>query len=594
MKLQIKSLYGVDVEDFIKSTQFTTVLALLNETSRKQSFKKILPRVKEDAFNTWNRPKLINRNLYLTYFIDFSPHRVLSKFRKFNFVSLNSWQFESKWIFAFFKLNIKFFKWWRPEHFKWRFLRFPGMSFSYWAEQQLKYSYYNYNSFDLTADTYVSKTFTRQYQPVSSIELQAAFKSINDKLITFSLFYWFLRSAQTQNVVSQSSYFGFSYPTQHYTYGASRLYLKNHYATFTPKYAYAYFGRFRKWNFTNIYPKFRWYIHLVIPVYWNLKNGLNYHPHEFWTWESVSWWEDNVTFNFFRFKKNRRQARFFDKKTKNSLGYYNLDSVWLYKTWFHEHIFLELVSSYFKSYLNFQYLVPNSRFYSEEYPKKKLGHFDPRWQDRLYEYTYHHHPDYFSPSTNIFYDFYSDSVLKEHLESFLMLNFSWKFNSSLLFLPKGKIFLPKFMRSNNQLVDPLSSFTPGFKSTFVNFDFIFPLLIDDNFLLTKQLVSFENCLIFLINFFCKSDSTVKLSDVLLNFLYNYLTYSGLFVIDRKIFTSCLISFKGRTYADFASFLLERFDLIHIDCNFHKERIIVEYTAFKRWYTLLISEYINNK
>jgi hypothetical protein len=82
------------------------------------------------------------------------------------------------------------------------------------------------------------------------------------------------------------------------------------------------------------------------------------------------------------------------------------------------------VSSYFKSYLNFQYLVPNSRFYSEEYPQKKLGHFDPRWQDRLYEYTYHHHPDYFSPSTNIFYDFYSDSVLKEHLESFLMLNFS--------------------------------------------------------------------------------------------------------------------------------------------------------------------------
>jgi hypothetical protein len=40
--------------------------------------------------------------------------------------------------------------------------------------------------------------------------------------------------------------------------------------------------------------------------------------------------------------------------------------------------------------------------------------------------------------------------------------------------------------------------------------------------------------------------------------------------------------------------VERLDLMDTDFKFHKERIIVEYTAFKRWYTLLISEYINNK
>lgn len=52
IKLQIKSLYNVDVECFIKSTQFSTTLTFLNETFRKQNFKKVLPKVKEDAFNT--------------------------------------------------------------------------------------------------------------------------------------------------------------------------------------------------------------------------------------------------------------------------------------------------------------------------------------------------------------------------------------------------------------------------------------------------------------------------------------------------------------------------------------------------------------
>lgn len=151
----------------------------------------------------------------------------------------------------------------------------------------------------------------------------------------------------------------------------------------------------------------------------------------------------------------------------------------------------------------------------------------------------------------------------------------------MLFFSGAKRFLPKFIRSNKQFVDPLSSFTPAFKSILPNFDFIFPLLVNDNFLLVKQLAFFENCLIFLLNFFYKSDSPIKLDDVLLNFLYNYLIYSGLLLINKKVFTSCLNDFKGATYADFTLFLVERFDLIDADFKFHKERIIVEYTAFKR-------------
>lgn len=593
LKLQIKSTYSLDVEQFIESPQFNTVLALLNETFRKQNFKKNLPKVRHDAFNIWNRPKTVNRYQYLNYFIDFAPHRNLSKFRKFSFLSINTWWFESKWLFGFFKMQDKFLRGWQVEHFKWRFLRIPGMSFSYWAEQQLKYNYYSYNSFDLTTDTYASKAFIQQYPQVSSHELQLTFKFLNDKVIVSSLFYWLLKNSGLWNNVSQPNYFSSSYLTQRYTYGASRLHLKNHYASLTPKYAHAYFARFRQWNFPNIYDKFHWYMHLAEPVYWNLKDGLDYHPHEFWTWEGVSWWEDNVTFNFFRFRKNRRQARFIFKKAKNSLGYYNLESVWLYKTWFHEHIFLELIASYFKSYLNFQYLSPYSRF-SSEYPSKKFGHFDPKWQDRLYEYTYHHHPDYFFPSTNVFYEYYADSVVEEDFKSFLMLNFSWKLNHDLLFLPNKKKFLPRTVRSCTQFADPLVSFTPRFKVSYTSTDFILPLLMNNRPLFSQQITVFETCLVFLVNFFYKSVSPFRLDDVFVRFLYNYLICSGLTMTDEGSFKALLGDFKGANYADLANFLFRYFGLSDTDWLFHKERIVVEYTAFKRWHTLLISEHINNK
>lgn len=162
-----------------------------------------------------------------------------------------------------------------------------------------------------------------------------------------------------------------------------------------------------------------------------------------------------------------------------------------------------------------------------------------------------------------------------------MLNFSWKFNDTTFFFPKSKKFLPKFIKSVNSFANPLDDFTPAFSTASSNTDFIFPLLIDDNFILMKQLTSFENCLIFLLNFFYKSDSTVKLNEIVVNFLYNYLVYSGLLVLNKKAFVSSLSNFKGVSYADFNLFLLERVNLLDIDCNFHKERIVVEYTAFKR-------------
>lgn len=141
--------------------------------------------------------------------------------------------------------------------------------------------------------------------------------------------------------------------------------------------------------------------------------------------------------------------------------------------------------------------------------------------------------------------------------------------------------MSRFIRSSKQFADPHDAFSPSFKIPFVNNDFVFPLLIDDRYLLSKQLATFESCLIFLLNFFYKSNIAVQLDDIFLSFLYNYLNYVGLLLVDKKIFLSYFKDFSGLTYADLFIFLLKTFGLLDSDCVFHRERIIVEYTAFKR-------------
>jgi len=141
--------------------------------------------------------------------------------------------------------------------------------------------------------------------------------------------------------------------------------------------------------------------------------------------------------------------------------------------------------------------------------------------------------------------------------------------------------MPRFIRSNKHFTDPHDTFTPSFKISLINTDFIFPLLIDNKSLLSKQLILLESNLVFLLNFFCKSDSNVELNDGYLNYLYNYLNYSGLLLMNRKIFLSYFGNYNGLTYADLVAFLVKNFSLSDVDCAFHRERIVVEYTAFKR-------------
>jgi len=91
LRLHIAAVYGYDFDDYIQSDNFLKILAILNETMRKQEFKRLLPTIRRFSFNVWKKPPLINRHLYLRYFYDFSVHRVISRFRKFNFLSLSRW-----------------------------------------------------------------------------------------------------------------------------------------------------------------------------------------------------------------------------------------------------------------------------------------------------------------------------------------------------------------------------------------------------------------------------------------------------------------------------------------------------------------------
>ena len=85
----------------------------------------------------------------------------------------------------------------------------------------------------------------------------------------------------------------------------------------------------------------------------------------------VSWWEDNISFHFARFSKAARRSHpKWDLDPEDWLGLYNSNTVWLYRSWIHENLFLELSSSYYKRYYNFKYLTPGSRFQTY-YPERK-------------------------------------------------------------------------------------------------------------------------------------------------------------------------------------------------------------------------------
>lgn len=152
----------------------------------------------------------------------------------------------------------------------------------------MQYKYYNSNSFDLLTDISNSETFSIQYPVVTNSEIKSILSSSKGNFLQFLFFFWLVKGSASESYLSQPSYSAFFHPVHQYTAGAKYNYLKNYYSYFTPKYAQAYYAKYRADNFGLVYKRLRWYMFLMKPSYWNLKNGLDLHPHEFWSWEDVS------------------------------------------------------------------------------------------------------------------------------------------------------------------------------------------------------------------------------------------------------------------------------------------------------------------
>ncbi len=143
----------------------------------------------------------------------------------------------------------------------------------------------------------------------------------------------------------------------------------------------------------------------------------------------------------------------------------------------------------------------------------------------------------------------------------------------------------------------MDNFKPDFFSKLDNLNFIsfFPLSFFNQktrLLLDSYLVS----LIFLLNVFTKNQSGIGnfLSKQNIDYLFFYLRSVSSLNITNKEFSENIIRKAPFSYSELLLYLQEFFFISHGELHFHRERIIVEYIAFKRFYSLLTSEYVNFK
>lgn len=576
------------LSEAIKSPLFYNYLTLANESIRKQELKKHTPRIRWLTFNIWKYWRY-NDYVSLKYYYNYEPHRIVSRLRKFNFLAVNSWFPTRKWLFAHRNMKLFYLKWRKTQKFEFRFFRFEGMSMEYWAKQQLQYNYLTVNSSDILSDPYNSNFFRSTQFSATKLDFNNVFPPKEYSYLYISFFFWLLKvSSDTSNSQNLPIYFSNSYDFHQISNASKYKYLKNFFAYNTPKFAHAHYvkleGAHGGWE------ELRHYFSFFKPSYWNLRRGLDSYPHEHWTWEDILWWEDTVPLYFSRFDKRKRREKFIDLKNIDSSNFN-----WFYRSWFHEEIFTELHASYYRTYYNIDYLTPGWRI-STDYPKKRMGHFDPKWQERLYEYVIYPYMDLFHPSTKRYYINYSNHPDYVDPKSFLVLNFAWKSNFSSLFIYR---FRPKFfkvLRNKSRLNNPLVTLKPSFlnyynSNNLVNF---FPVLTYDKEGLLDFLETYQKALIFLINVFSKSNTVPDLSRVHSIYLFKYLNSFNNLNFSESEFTSFVNSKNWTSYIDLLNAIISMAFIDLNDITVYRERVLAEYIAFKRFYNLLISEYGNAK
>ena len=583
----LNSKFNISVLEVFNTPLFLNYISMMNELLRKQELKKNTQDVRMYSVSSW-KYKHYNKYSVYKYYYNFEPHRNLIRIRKFNFIAVYSWMPVKRWLFTYRNMRNYYLKWRKTQKFEFKFYRGPGMSFRYWAKQQLQFNYLNSNSSDFLSDPYSSNIFMPSQVPATQEEVLYQFSSPQYNYLHASFVYWiFIQIKSNMYVNSLASYFSNSYNFNQTSTSTKHKFLKNFFSYNTPKQAHVFYGKlddaYGGWS------ELRNYFSFFKPSYWNLKKGLDSYPHEHWAWEDVLWWEDHVPLFFSRFTEKRREERFLDLDFIDSANFH-----WFYKTWFHEEIFTEMHASYYRTYYNIDYLTPGWRI-STDFPKKKMGHFDPKWQERLQEYVIYPYMNLFYPSTKRYYIDYFNHPDYVDSRSFLALNFAWKLNKLSPFFYKPRPKFRKVIRSFSELQVQLDKFKPQFSFFLDNYSSIsfFPA----EFLNLKTQQVFEaylTNLTFLVNIFTKNHNLVSPTNQNLEYLFSYLSIFYALSLNKKDFISVLTKNSSTSYSDLLNLLEQILFLPTNELFFHRERIVAEYVAFKRFYSLLISKSSNIK
>ncbi len=86
-------------------------------------------------------------------------------------------------------MRLKYLRHRKLQKFEHKFFRFRGMSFRYWAKQQLKYNYLNATSSDFLMDPYGSNFFRPSYPSVTSSHLSQLFCNAEQSALNAAFFY---------------------------------------------------------------------------------------------------------------------------------------------------------------------------------------------------------------------------------------------------------------------------------------------------------------------------------------------------------------------------------------------------------------------
>jgi len=101
-------------------------------------------------------------------------------------------------------------------------------------------------------------------------------------------------------------------------------------------------------------------------------------------------------------------------------------------------------------------------------------------------------------------------------------------------------------------------------------------------------------LIFLLNIFSKNLYLPDLKPKYFEYLYSFLSANNIIILDKDDFILKLIEKNWISYDALAQFLIDSFFITSAEFTSYRERIIAEYIAFKRFYSLLVSELKNPK